>query len=97
MTASLISCCPRACNLMGHERSPEEVYLAYLPLAHVFELTTEFIVLSLGVKVGYSSPHTLTDNSTAIMPGKYFLGWYLCDTKFPVKEVCEEMPYLGRI
>lgn len=69
LTASLMACCIRACNLMGHERSPDEAYLAYLPLAHIFEITQEIIVLALGIKVGYSSPHTLTDSSTAIMPG----------------------------
>lgn len=69
LTSSLKSCCPRACNLLGHHRYPEEAYLAYLPLAHIFELTQEFIVLSLGIKIGYSSPSTLTDSSSAILPG----------------------------
>ena len=70
MTSSLMACCVRACNLMGHERSPNEVYLAFLPLAHIFEITQEIIVLSLGIKVGYSSPSTLTDSSTGIVPGQ---------------------------
>ena len=39
-------------------------------MAHIFELTQEFIVLSLGIKIGYSNPYTLTDSSTAIMPGQ---------------------------
>ena len=69
LTSSLMGCCVRACNLMGYERHSDEVYLAYLPLAHIFEITQEIIVLSLGIKVGYSSPHTLTDASTAILPG----------------------------
>jgi long-subunit acyl-CoA synthetase (AMP-forming) len=55
---------------MGHERSPNEVYLAFLPLAHIFEITQEIIVLSLGIKVGYSSPSTLTDSSPGIVPGQ---------------------------
>ena len=38
-------------------------------MAHIFELTQEFIVMSLGIKIGYSSPFTLTDRSTAILPG----------------------------
>ena len=62
MTSSLKGGCPLACNLMGHERTPEEAYLAYLPLAHIFEITQELICLALGIKVGYSSPHTLTDS-----------------------------------
>ena len=70
MTSSLMACCVRACNLMGHERSQNEVYLAFLPLAHIFEITQEIIVLSLGIKVGYSSPSTLTDSSPGIVPGQ---------------------------
>ena len=62
ITSSLMACCPRACNLMGHERHPEESYLGYLPLAHIFELTQEFIVLFNGCKIGYSSPYTLMDS-----------------------------------
>ena len=55
---------------MGQDRYPEEVYLAYLPLAHIFEITQEIIVLSLGIKVGYSSPATLTDSSPGIISGQ---------------------------
>jgi long-chain acyl-CoA synthetase len=69
LVSSLMACCALACNLMGHGRNQAEAYLAYLPLAHIFELTHEIIVLSLGIKVGYSSPATLTDASIAIMPG----------------------------
>ena len=47
---------------LGEKRTPDEAYLAYLPLAHIFELTHEILVLSLGIKVGYSSPNTLTGN-----------------------------------
>ena len=65
VTSSLMACCPRACNLMGHERHPEESYLGYLPLAHIFELTQEFIVLFNGCKIGYSSPYTLMDSRYA--------------------------------
>ena len=70
MTSSLMACCIRACNLMGHERNSREAYLAYLPLAHIFEITQEIIVLSLGIKVGYSTPATLTDTSPGILPGQ---------------------------
>ena len=54
---------------MGEERKDDEAYLAYLPLAHIFELTHEILVLAMGIRVGYSSPNTLTDNSTMILPG----------------------------
>ncbi|XP_022690631.1 long-chain-fatty-acid--CoA ligase 4-like [Varroa jacobsoni] len=47
-----------------------ERYIAYLPLAHVFELAAESLALSLGICIGYSSPLTLTDRSTAIKEGE---------------------------
>ncbi|XP_071041001.1 long-chain-fatty-acid--CoA ligase 4 isoform X2 [Parasteatoda tepidariorum] len=48
---------------------PNDLYIAYLPLAHTFEITTECYFFVVGVPVGYSSPITLTDKSTGIMPG----------------------------
>ena len=47
----------------------KEVYIAYLPLAHVLELICEVGLAINGVSIGYSSPFTLTDNSTAIKTG----------------------------
>lgn len=44
-------------------------YIAFLPLAHVLELAAESFFLSAGIPIGYSSPHTLTDKSTAIKKG----------------------------
>jgi len=46
-----------------------DVYIAYLPLAHVLELLSEVTMLLLGVPIGYSSPTTMTDLSTAIRKG----------------------------
>ncbi|CAF3068503.1 unnamed protein product [Rotaria socialis] len=46
-----------------------DVYIAYLPLAHILELCCEILIFYLGIKCGYSSPQTLTDQSTAIMRG----------------------------
>ncbi|XP_018494179.1 long-chain-fatty-acid--CoA ligase 4 [Galendromus occidentalis] len=48
----------------------DDAYVAYLPLAHVFELTCEIIAILFGVKIGYSSATTLTDNSPSIIPGQ---------------------------
>ena len=45
------------------------VYIAYLPLAHILEFGVETFVILLGARIGYSSPHTLTDLSAALMPG----------------------------
>ncbi|CAL8073876.1 unnamed protein product [Calicophoron daubneyi] len=50
-------------------RSNYDVYAAYLPLAHVFELICEFCVIISGVRLGYSNPQTLTDTSSRIKHG----------------------------
>uniref|UniRef100_A0A8C1R3J6 long-chain-fatty-acid--CoA ligase n=1 Tax=Cyprinus carpio TaxID=7962 RepID=A0A8C1R3J6_CYPCA len=47
----------------------QDTYIAYLPLAHVLELTAEISCLSYGCRLGYSSPHTLTDQSSKIKIG----------------------------
>merc|ERR1719347_1879897 len=47
-----------------------DMYIAYLPLAHVLELLSECTMLLLGVPIGYSSPNTMTSLSTAIKRGQ---------------------------
>ncbi|KAG6750166.1 hypothetical protein POTOM_047252 [Populus tomentosa] len=49
--------------------SGNDVYLAYLPLAHVFELAAESVMLSVGCAIGYGSALTLTDTSNKIKKG----------------------------
>jgi long-chain acyl-CoA synthetase len=44
--------------------SHREYVLAYLPLAHIFELVLENLVLFVGATLGYGSPRTLADSST---------------------------------
>jgi len=46
-----------------------EIYLAYLPLAHVLELLSENCMMLFGIKVGYSNPNTMTDMSTKVRKG----------------------------
>ncbi|KAK6919198.1 AMP-dependent synthetase/ligase [Dillenia turbinata] len=46
-----------------------DVYLAYLPLAHVLELAAECVMLSAGSSIGYGSALTLTDTSNKIKKG----------------------------
>jgi len=48
---------------------PSDVYIAYLPIAHVFELIGEMIMLAWGVPVGYSHPNTLLDTSSMVGRG----------------------------
>nr|KAG5686201.1 hypothetical protein BaRGS_008703 [Batillaria attramentaria] len=62
------------CGMSGQcERIPNlgkpDIYAGYLPLAHVLELTAEISCLSHGVGIGYSSPLTLTDQSSKIKRG----------------------------
>jgi long-chain acyl-CoA synthetase len=40
--------------------------LAYLPLAHIFELIAETAMLCAGVPLGYGSPYSLTDGAPAV-------------------------------
>ncbi|GFR96409.1 long-chain-fatty-acid--CoA ligase 3 [Elysia marginata] len=46
-----------------------DVYVGYLPLAHVLELSAEVSCVAKGTRIGYSSPTTLTDKSTKIKRG----------------------------
>ncbi|KAI0230967.1 Long-chain-fatty-acid--CoA ligase 4 [Lamellibrachia satsuma] len=62
------------CGLSGQIQrvtglGPSDIYIGYLPLAHVLELTCEISCNAYGVPIGYSSAHTLTDQSTKIMKG----------------------------
>ncbi|TVU26656.1 hypothetical protein EJB05_29210, partial [Eragrostis curvula] len=47
----------------------KDVYLAYLPLAHILELAAEAIITAVGASIGYGSPLTLTDTSNKIKKG----------------------------
>ncbi|KAG9510695.1 Long-chain-fatty-acid--CoA ligase 4, partial [Fragariocoptes setiger] len=51
-------------------RGKQHTYMSYLPLAHVLALVAEFFFLAHGTYIGYSSPHTLTDESTAVKRGQ---------------------------
>ncbi|XP_008784201.1 long chain acyl-CoA synthetase 9, chloroplastic-like [Phoenix dactylifera] len=47
----------------------KEIYLAYLPLAHILELVAENVMVAAGSSIGYGSPLTLTDTSNKIKKG----------------------------
>lgn len=47
----------------------KDVYLAYLPLAHILELAGENLMAAVGIPIGYGSPLTLTDTSSKIKKG----------------------------
>ena len=44
-------------------------YIGYLPLAHVLELLAETSCLLYGIRIGYSSPLTLTNKSSKVKAG----------------------------
>ncbi|KAL5558399.1 hypothetical protein UlMin_034610 [Ulmus minor] len=46
-----------------------DVYLAYLPLAHILELAAENVIAAVGSAIGYGSALTLTDTSNKIKKG----------------------------
>jgi len=51
------------------EFSDDDCYIGYLPLAHILEMIAENMMVVFGVRIGYSSPNTLTDKSTMIKKG----------------------------
>ena len=52
--------------LMFMLKPVDDIYIAFLPLAHVLELLSENTMMLFGIKVGYSSPNTMTDMSTKV-------------------------------
>ena len=48
----------------------DDLYLAHLPLAHIYEFTIQnYACLMCGTSIGYSTPFTLTDRSPKIKQG----------------------------
>ena len=62
--------CASMAGLKGAGRFvPEDVYLAYLPLAHIMEMAAEVVMFAIGCCVGYGSPQTLTDTGLKLAAG----------------------------
>jgi len=53
-----------------HFNSKQDVYIAYLPLAHIFELCSECTMAMVGIPIGFSSPNTLNDHASKIKRGE---------------------------
>lgn len=51
--------------------NPSDVYIGFLPLAHVYELLAESSALLAGVPVGYSTALTLLDSSLKVAKGSH--------------------------
>ncbi|KAG6516609.1 hypothetical protein ZIOFF_027078 [Zingiber officinale] len=47
----------------------KDIYMAYLPLAHILELAAEHVMVAAGTALGYGSPLTLIDTSNKIKKG----------------------------
>jgi long-subunit acyl-CoA synthetase (AMP-forming) len=65
--ANLTSACTgffHAAQAAGINES--DVFLAYLPLAHIMEMIAEMSILMLGASMGYGSPHTLIASSVKL-------------------------------
>ena len=54
----------------GLKLTEKDVYIAFLPLAHILELIVEMMAAIFGVNIGYSGANTLTDKSTMIKTGE---------------------------
>jgi long-chain acyl-CoA synthetase len=61
--ANLVASIGAVKTLLLHHLSPEDSFLAYLPLAHVLEYIVELVVLFIGMPAGYGRVKTLTDAS----------------------------------
>ena len=57
-------------HLNNMEMSQNDMYIGYLPLAHVLELIAENMMMVFGVAIGYSTPNTLNDKSSMIKKGQ---------------------------
>merc|ERR1719412_1376977 len=59
----------KAFHFVVNPPRPGDIYLGYLPLAHILELLSEMTMIVQGIAVGYSSPNTMIDTSTKIKKG----------------------------
>ncbi len=79
--ANIITSLKTVIKRLGTIKLEKDIYVAYLPLAHVLELCCELGCLLNGIRVAYSSPQTIADNSTAIKKGQkgvyFFYFFYL--------------------
>lgn len=64
--ANIVACMAGVEHAMEGVITEEDVYMAYLPLAHIMELGAELAFLALGMSLGYGSPHTLTENGVKL-------------------------------
>jgi len=61
--SSLVTSVAAVVLRVGHHMSPNDSYLAFLPLAHILECVVELTRLFIGVTAGYGTIRTLSDAS----------------------------------
>jgi long-chain acyl-CoA synthetase len=61
--ANLVASVGAVRTLLGHHLTPQDAYLAYLPLAHILEYIVELCMLFVGMPSGFGRIKTLTDAS----------------------------------
>ncbi|KAJ7748044.1 hypothetical protein B0H16DRAFT_1849672 [Mycena metata] len=61
--ANLVASVGAVYTLLGHHLTPDDAYLAYLPLAHILEYIVELCMLFVGMPTGFGRIKTLTDAS----------------------------------
>jgi long-chain acyl-CoA synthetase len=92
---------PCLSEVLGLE--PDDLYLAYLPLAHIFEIQCEHFMFFAGGKVGYGTPRTLADSGAkpcgdfkAYKPTVVVFVPRVCDTikKASLEKVAQSSPVL---
>jgi len=60
---NVVSCVAGVMTVLGDLITPDARFIAYLPLAHIFEMTVEFTLLYVGIPMGFANVKTLTDAS----------------------------------
>ncbi|SCZ97936.1 BZ3500_MvSof-1268-A1-R1_Chr3-3g06468 [Microbotryum saponariae] len=61
--ANIIAAIGGAETLLHDLTTPDARYIAFLPLAHIFEMAVEMTLLYVGIPIGYGTVKTLTDTS----------------------------------
>lgn len=65
---------------------PKHIYIAYLPQAHILELSIEMFLFIGGVKIGYATPFTLNESAPGLLEGQ------VCDLQLLKPTVMTAVP-----
>ncbi|CAG2163056.1 unnamed protein product [Oppiella nova] len=59
----------KAFYTLAEALASDDVYCAYLPMAHIMEMSAQLFFISNGLSVGFATIQTLTDKSTGLKKG----------------------------